>query len=80
MAKVGHAGAFQLLCRCLVTNGNSALSSDQVYRHVAPYATAEEPTTPDDRGAHEPFGRPLVSTYSYFAPVPRTATARHDLR
>ena len=31
-------------------------------------------------GAHEPFGRPLVSTYSYFAPVPRTATARHDLR
>ena len=26
------------------------------------------------------FGRPLVSTYSYFAPVPRTATARHDLR
>ena len=47
---------------------------------VAPYATAEEPTTPDDRGAHEPVGRPLVSTYSYFAPVPRTATARHDLR
>ena len=64
------------------------IADQRVLRHikvsgvpsVAPYATAEEPTTPDDRGAHEPFGRPLVSTYSYFAPVPRTATARHDLR